>query len=607
VQRSIRTRLIISFVALAVFPTLLLGLLLGIILINGLLSQAITGQQQEAELVTVQVNDLLEDPVQRMETLIHIDNIGGLSPTLQRPLIDAVMSYDHSLNELAVLDSTGKEQARVTRREVLGASDLRDQSADDTFKMAAQTQQAYYSPVTIDQATGEPIMKVSLPLFNLSSGTFNGVLVGTIRFKPIWDLIAAISPDQSDNIYILDPSGRVVAHRDPTIVLKSTLFKPATSTGSTVGLFGQNVILATANLQFGTQRMSVVAEKNLGIAVGPAVTQGLITTGIMLLALLLAIGVGIFTVRRFIQPILTLVATAEAISQGDLTRRVDETSPNEIGTLARAFNRMTAQLEATLAGLRRNITDLEKANQEREHLIVELQEASRLKSEFLSTMSHELRTPLNAIDGFTGIILGKIAGADFNSKTEDYLNRIRANSKRLLQLINDFLDLSRIEAGRLELANLPFSPTKLVAQWQAEIGGLAEKKGVQFEVKVDPTLPETLFGDEEAVSRVALNLLGNAIKFTEQGHILVSVDRADRTWNIMVEDTGIGIPPHARDFIFDEFRQVDQSSKRKYGGTGLGLAIVQKYTRAMGGTVNLKSELAKGSTFTVTLPIKTQK
>ena len=119
------------------------------------------------------------------------------------------------------------------------------------------------------------------------------------------------------------------------------------------------------------------------------------------------------------------------------------------------------------------------------------------------------------------------------------------------------------------------------------------------------SLPETLYGDEESVSKVAINLLGNAIKFTEQGSIKLALECGDDTWNIVVEDTEIGIPPHAREFIFEEFRQVDQSSKRKYGGTGLGLAIVQKYTRAMEGTVNVKSEQGHGSTFTVTLPLKT--
>jgi len=302
--------------------------------------------------------------------------------------------------------------------------------------------------------------------------------------------------------------------------------------------------------------------------------------------------------------------------------KLEETSRAELEAMVASLQHANAklqqqlqdsaiELEATVDEFLRVKDDLERANRERDQLIKDLQvakslaeENARLKSEFLSTMSHELRTPLNAIEGFTGIILNRIGGTDFNGKTENYLIRIRSNSKRLLQLINDFLDLSRVESGRLELANQPFSPEKLAKRWQDEISVLAEKKGVGFEVKLDAALPEMLYGDEEAISKVAINLLGNAIKFTEQGQVKLGVERINGTWSITVSDTGIGIPPHAREFIFEEFRQVDQTSKRKYGGTGLGLAIVQKYTRAMGGTVSLKSELGKGSTFTVSLPLR---
>lgn len=260
----------------------------------------------------------------------------------------------------------------------------------------------------------------------------------------------------------------------------------------------------------------------------------------------------------------------------------------------------------------RDMTERKAAEAEREKLIRDLQAArriaeenSRLKSEFLSMMSHELRTPLNAIEGFTSIMLSKMGGAEYNDKTERYITRVNTNSKRLLALINDFLDLSRIESGRLELANQAFSPAKLAQSWRDEIGVLADRKGLIFDVSIDPRLPETVYGDEEATSKIAINLLGNAIKFTETGAVTLTLEYAETEWRFIVTDSGIGIPPHAREYIFDEFRQVDQSSKRKFGGTGLGLAIAQKLARSMGGTITLASELGQGSTFTVTLPLKT--
>ena len=233
------------------------------------------------------------------------------------------------------------------------------------------------------------------------------------------------------------------------------------------------------------------------------------------------------------------------------------------------------------------------------------QETTRVKSEFLSTMSHELRTPMNAIEGYTSVMLKHMAGVEFNDKTERYLKKVQTNSQRLLALINDFLDLSRIEAGRLELANLPMCPEETAKQWKESLSVLAESKNLAFELQIDPTLPEIIYCDEESLTKIAINLVGNAIKFTEAGSVTVSLQTCANQMELKVSDTGIGIPAHARDFIFDEFRQVDQSSKRKYGGTGLGLAIVQKLTRAMGGTVTLQSKVGVGSVFTVLLPLKT--
>jgi len=264
-----------------------------------------------------------------------------------------------------------------------------------------------------------------------------------------------------------------------------------------------------------------------------------------------------------------------------------------------------------------DITPRKRVEEEREELLAKLEktvaelqiatrianENARLKSEFLATMSHELRTPMNAIEGFTSIMLSRMGGVEYNEKTARYVERVNANSKRLLALINDFLDLSRIESGRMELANMPFSPQQAATRWKEEIDVLAQKKSLKFDLSVAPGLPETVYGDEEAVSRVALNLLSNAIKFTETGAVCLKMEGDDQAWSIVVSDTGIGIPLHAREFIFEEFRQVDQSSKRKYGGTGLGLAIAQRFVRSMGGTITVKSEVGEGSTFTVNLPV----
>ncbi|MCL4254193.1 MAG: HAMP domain-containing protein [Anaerolineae bacterium] len=323
---------------------------------------------------------------------------------------------------------------------------------------------------------------------------------------------------------------------------------------------------------------------------------------------LIAVGLGIFYANRLTRPIIELANTAKGLAQGDYAQRVDvnRIPKNELGALGESFNQMADAVQQRKKELEDVNESLKKARDEALAAQRIANENSRLKSEFLSTMSHELRTPMNAIEGFTGIMLKRMAGVEYNEKAERYLQKVQSNSRRLLALINDFLDLSRIESGRLELANLPYSPKEMAQKWRENLVVLADQKGLQFDVKVDENLPDSIHGDEESISKIAINLIGNAIKFTETGAVTVNVEKQDGNMAIVVQETGIGIPPHAREFIFDEFRQVDQSSKRVHGGTGLGLAIVQKLTREMGGTVTLQSEVGMGSTFTVILPLQTK-
>lgn len=249
---------------------------------------------------------------------------------------------------------------------------------------------------------------------------------------------------------------------------------------------------------------------------------------------------------------------------------------------------------------------LVKANEELALARRQAEHATQLKSQFLATMSHELRTPLNAVIGYTEIQLAGMAGS-LTAEQEEYQARVLANAEHLLGLINDVLDLSKIEAGRMDLVEKPFN----VAAWVRDIAlqnqVLADEKGLVFEVELDLHLPECINGDAARLKQIVINLLSNAFKFTEVGKVHFQVCRNDReSWKIIISDTGIGIPAHAQDTVFEEFRQLDSSSRRQYSGTGLGLAIVRKLVLMMGGSIRLKSETGKGSTFFITLPLARQ-
>jgi PAS domain S-box-containing protein len=234
------------------------------------------------------------------------------------------------------------------------------------------------------------------------------------------------------------------------------------------------------------------------------------------------------------------------------------------------------------------------------------EDATQLKTDFLATMSHELRTPLNAIIGYTDILLAGMLG-ELTEDQRDYQKRIMRNAESLLSLINDLLDLSKIEAGRLDINNKPFTLRTWVEDIVMQIEGLAAEKGLAFNWSIDERLPRTLHGDEGRLRQIAINLLSNAIKFTSDGEVKLDLRKeSNEVWKLIVRDTGVGIPPHMQETIFDEFRQVDGTSSREFGGTGLGLAIVRKLALRMGGNVRLRSTVGKGSTFSILLPLTAQ-
>ena len=194
---------------------------------------------------------------------------------------------------------------------------------------------------------------------------------------------------------------------------------------------------------------------------------------------------------------------------------------------------------------------------------------------------------------------------DLTEAQSQKVTRVRENGGRLLRLVNDILDLSRIEAKRLELVPVTFSPYLLVERLTKQMESLAAERDLAFAAHIDAALPDQLVGDEKRIEQIVVNLLSNAFKFTEQGSVKLNVQAmpADQTWELVVQDTGIGIPPHATEIIFEEFRQLDGSPTRLYQGSGLGLAIVRDLVRMMEGTIKVESESGVGSAFRVTLPI----
>jgi signal transduction histidine kinase len=235
----------------------------------------------------------------------------------------------------------------------------------------------------------------------------------------------------------------------------------------------------------------------------------------------------------------------------------------------------------------------------------ELESANQHKSEFLANMSHELRTPLNAILGYTELILDSIYG-DVPEKIQEVLERLEKNGRHLLNLINDVLDLSKIEAGQLTLSLNEYSMGDVIQTVSTSVEALAAEKDLDLKVEVSKDLSIGK-GDEQRIAQVILNLVGNAIKFTDEGEVKIEVTVSNETFLVSVHDTGPGVTEADQQKIFDEFQQADGSSTRKKGGTGLGLSISKKIIDMHGGRIWVESTLGKGSTFRFTLPIRVEK
>ncbi|HEX6309049.1 MAG TPA: ATP-binding protein [Longimicrobiales bacterium] len=277
----------------------------------------------------------------------------------------------------------------------------------------------------------------------------------------------------------------------------------------------------------------------------------------------------------------------------------DLTQAEENERLARELQQLNDQLEERI---RRATVELEERNRRLEWQSFELQKASRLKSEFLANMSHELRTPINVILGYTSLMREHIYGS-LTDQQEEALAKTYQTSQHLLELINDILDLSKIEAGKMPLHLEPVFIAELIAEAAESVAPMIRMRALRFEADVAKNLPPVRT-DRTKVKQVLLNLLSNAIKFTQDGKVGVSACalEAGAGVRMIVEDTGIGIPPEHLDAIFEDFRQLDQSHTREYGGTGLGLSITKKLLTLLGGTIEVESTYGAGTRFTIELP-----
>ena len=516
------------------------------------------------------------------------------------------------VSQLSYLDASGRERVRTSPLEIDRIDSGIDFSGSAAF-VRARADERYLGRVYYQRGS-QPHMTISVA----EAGTGRGVVVAEIDLSFVRQVIDRARIGTAGYAYAVDSRGALVTHPNINLVLRHTNFGSlpqvrdalqapgrAAADAVTIGRDQEGTKVLSAYQTIESLGWRVFVEEPLSEAFAP-LEAAIWRTALLLIAfLVLAIGTSVLLARRLVRPIESIQAAAAKIGAGALEQRIEVTSNDELGALAEQFNRMAAQLQESYASLEQKVAErtraLATALAELDEKSRELEAASRHKSQFLANMSHELRTPLNAIIGFSQVLRERMFG-EVNAKQAEYLDDILSSGNHLLSLINDVLDLSKVEAGQVELEVAPFSLRAALESGVAMVRERAITDGVQVTLAADPEV--VVDGDERRIRQVIFNLLSNAVKFTPAGGAVdVSAAQVNGEVRVSVADTGPGVAPEDRERIFEEFQQTDAGLEQREG-TGLGLALSKRLVELHGGRIWVDSAPQRGSTFVFTLPAR---
>ena len=570
-------------------------------------------QQEKAKSVAVTIDQYFTDRTKRMKAIQGRYLSFTARGSVLQPLLD-----DHA-TEAFYVDSTGRKTLASAGG---GLTLVKGNFLHDRSVERAMAAGVYFGPVYAPRLLSHPgarsmeVVVSGICRHGRSDGrpvAGTGVVGETLDLRVIQDLVRQTRLGTSGYVYAIDARGVPIAHPNSAAFTNRSLALPqvtralaSSQTGSTVGrnFRGQKVLSTWATV--GPVGWKVFVEQPESAAFAPV--RGKIWRTALLLAAFLAVGVGlsVLLARRLVRPVKQIRTAAARIGAGAYDERIELRRRDELGGLADELNGMAASLQASVQSLEQKV---EERTQELQQVLAELSQkgrelevASEHKSHFLANMSHELRTPLNAILGFSQVLRQRLFGP-INEKQEEYLDDILSSGNHLLSLINDVLDLSKVEAGQVELEVASFSLREALERGVVMVREPAAKHGVRLSLELAPGV-DLVDGDERRLRQVVFNLLSNAVKFTpEGGSIVVASAQVDGEVRVSVTDTGPGIAAEDRERIFEEFMQTDVGVQQSEG-TGLGLALSKRLVELHGGRIWVESEPGHGSRFVFTLPIE---
>ncbi|MGN6719735.1 MAG: ATP-binding protein, partial [Candidatus Binatia bacterium] len=554
------------------------------------LQQIGLAQQEAAAAAALKIERFVQDIATTMKAVTRSPDIRASKKRMDYEFeLRRLFFLAPAITEALVLDTEGIIQARVSRFRAVSPLPKRDFSQSASFKSSSRGK-SYFGRVYFRD--NDPYLTVAVPIEPFP-GEFAGVLQAEVSLTDILDLVSAGKFGNAGYAYVVARSGDLIAHPNNWLLSQhhnmGNLLQVKSTFEDNAGAFSPKAMI-TQNVEGQTVFSShalipilgwaVFIERPVEEAYEPIYASLLRTSILLLIGLGVALLATLTVRRRVVRPLETLRKGVELIKKGDLNTRLDIKTGDEIQLLAEEFNAMAAHLNEAYTSLEHKVAE---RTQELTLANDKLAEASKLKSRFLANVNHELRTPLSSIIGYARL-LRRETEKQISPVQSENLEDLLRNAERLLALIDSLLDFARIEAGKVELKLEAVEIDQLIREATASLEPMLNANSVRIVRDISPNIP-SLNTDREKLREVILNLLGNAVKFTDHGEIKISAVQQNGDFRVAVADTGIGIDQADMNRIFEEFDRGKLTSAAGYRGTGLGLAIVKRLVNLLGGSI----------------------